>query len=131
LAADPLKRSQTPQRLVLGLALAAAAAGGAFAQNDKRFLLVLARRQGDPRIAAQKAEVAQLARAGEDRDLAVVVALADPELGRGRPFEVVLLGKDGGAKLRSDKVVTAGALAALIDAMPMGREELRSRGGRP
>ncbi len=107
------------------------AAGCALAQNDKRFLLVLVRRQGDPRIAAQKAEVADLARRGDDRDLAVVVALADPALGRGGPFEVVLLGKDGGAKLRSDKVVTAGALAALIDAMPMRREELRSRGGRP
>lgn len=42
-------------------------------------------------------------------------------------FTVILLGKDGGEKLRSSTPVTMEKLAALIDSMPMRQQELRQR----
>lgn len=47
-------------------------------------------------------------------------------------FGVVLIGKDGGVKLRSDKPVSAQTLFATIDGMPMRRQEMRERStGKP
>ncbi|MEM7620695.1 MAG: DUF4174 domain-containing protein [Pseudomonadota bacterium] len=40
-------------------------------------------------------------------------------------FVVILLGKDGGEKLRKARRVTADELFALIDAMPMRQQEMR------
>ncbi len=46
-------------------------------------------------------------------------------------FEVFLLGKDTGVKLRSTEPVTGDALFSLIDTMPMRQQEMRSdRAGR-
>ena len=42
-------------------------------------------------------------------------------------FQVILVGKDGGVKLRSDKPVPAAELFGLIDAMPMRQEEMRRK----
>ncbi len=42
-------------------------------------------------------------------------------------FEVVLVGKDTGVKLRSNEPVSANELFSLIDAMPMRRQEMRQR----
>lgn len=42
-------------------------------------------------------------------------------------FQVVLVGKDTGVKLRSNEPVSAGELFTLIDAMPMRRQEMRQR----
>jgi hypothetical protein len=44
-------------------------------------------------------------------------------------FTVILLGKDGGEKLRSDTPVTMETLIKLIDSMPMRQKEVRD--GRP
>lgn len=46
-----------------------------------------------------------------------------------RSFEVLLLGLDGGIKLRRHQVVTIDELYELINTMPMRRAELRRRGG--
>jgi len=40
-------------------------------------------------------------------------------------FSVVLVGKDGGVKLRAEEAVPAEKLFALIDAMPMRQREMR------
>lgn len=48
---------------------------------------------------------------------------------RDRSFEVLLLGLDGGIKLRRHQVVTIDELYDLINTMPMRRAELRRRGG--
>ncbi|MGB3778219.1 MAG: DUF4174 domain-containing protein [Tunicatimonas sp.] len=40
-------------------------------------------------------------------------------------FVFILIGKDGSEKMRSDAVVSRDELYALIDAMPMRREEMR------
>ena len=44
----------------------------------------------------------------------------------GEPFEVVLIGKDGGVKLRSRSASLA-PIFGLIDTMPMRRAEMRER----
>lgn len=45
----------------------------------------------------------------------------------GKSFEVVLVGKDGGVKLRRTEPVSAEALFAIIDSMPMRRREMREQ----
>jgi Domain of unknown function (DUF4174) len=44
-------------------------------------------------------------------------------------FRVVLIGKDGGVKLRQDEPILAADLFALIDSMPMRKEEMCRRPG--
>ncbi len=43
------------------------------------------------------------------------------------PFEVVLIGLDGGVKLRQNDLLTTEKLFALIDGMPMRRAEMRNK----
>lgn len=45
-----------------------------------------------------------------------------------RGFRVVLVGKDGGVKLRRDEPLAPRDLWSVIDAMPMRRREMRSSG---
>ncbi len=53
------------------------------------------------------------------------------EFGIGRDdFAVLLVGRDGGVKLRQREPVDALRLFALIDSMPMRRQEIRERRGR-
>lgn len=40
-------------------------------------------------------------------------------------FRLILIGKDGGVKLREDELVTTEDLFGLIDSMPMRRSEMR------
>jgi hypothetical protein len=42
------------------------------------------------------------------------------------PFQVLLIGKDGGVKLRSSEPVSMKDLFGLIDSMPMRRQEIES-----
>lgn len=42
-------------------------------------------------------------------------------------FTIILIGKDGGEKLRQHTPITAEKLNAMIDAMPMRREEMDAR----
>ena len=43
------------------------------------------------------------------------------------PFEIILIGLDGGVKLRQGSVIELNGLFARIDAMPMRANELRQR----
>ena len=56
-----------------------------------------------------------------ERDVVVVVVFRD------RPFQVELIGKDGGIKLTQAVPITPRALFELIDAMPMRRAEKQRR----
>ena len=42
-------------------------------------------------------------------------------------FEVILIGLDGGVKLRKSKIVSEQSLFSLIDGMPMRRAEIKAR----
>ncbi len=43
------------------------------------------------------------------------------------PFEIILIGLDGGVKLRETELLTAEKLFVVIDGMPMRRREIESR----
>jgi Domain of unknown function (DUF4174) len=42
-------------------------------------------------------------------------------------FTVLLIGKDGSVKLRSKEIVSAERIYALVDAMPMRKDEMRKK----
>ena len=112
----------------------------------KRPLVVFAPSAGDPGLAKQRAIVAGLRPAFQDRQIVVVYVVGEqvstdlgdgPGLGaaalRSRfgvgvgAFRAVLVGKDGGVKLSSGKPIAAGTLFSTIDAMPMRRDETRKQ----
>ena len=105
-----------------------------------RVLVVLAADPESPDLAEQKRQIEGLKDGAAERELVVVQSPADSaeakavrmQLGLGNePFQAVLVGKDGGAKLRAAKPITALELMAAIDAMPMRQAEMRRRGRSP
>ncbi len=118
-------------------------------RDRARPLLIFAPGPEDPQLVAQLHLLRDHPAAVQDRDL-VPVALpyrgAQASAARLSPeeaeevrrrfhvkpgeFAVVLIGKDGGAKLRSGKPVSIEALNGKIDAMPMRKDEMRSKGSR-
>lgn len=111
-------------------------ADGAWAQPDlaqyvdkNRVLLVFARGADDPSFSTQKKIFADAKAGTKERDLVLVRALGDDARDLRRRFKVadgtfaaLLIGKDGGEKVRSAKPIAARALFLTIDAMPMRRE---------
>jgi len=102
-----------------------------------RILLIFAS-PGDARLQRQRRIVADAATAMAERQLAAVIVSGDAVDGasdkaaalrrryavpEGR-FAVILIGKDGGEKLRAADPVPAETLFATIDAMPMRRNEM-------
>ena len=127
-----------PATLVGTAILAAAALGPATAEPDplaryrwsSRLVVAIAPAPGDPRLDEQRRILAEAGSGTADRDLAFVVAAGDgPEAAAIRrrfgvpatSFAAILVGKDGGAKLTSDRPLAAAALFREIDAMPMRR----------
>lgn len=96
---------------------------------EKRPVLVFAPSEDDPALERQIGLFEDAAPGLEERDIVVLTDTDDGTPGtlRGRlaakSFEVILVGKDGGVKLRSDSPVTPEALFATIDRMPMRRRE--------
>ena len=112
------------------------------AQRDQaRPLLIFAERANDPQMAIQIRILNEHAAEASDRQI-VPVALPfrapgptalqlsgdDAEAARRKfhvsvsDFVVILLGKDGGAKLRSSKPIPMSTLVETIDAMPMRKD---------
>ena len=124
-------------------ALAVAAALPARADDDllarfrrhSRVVVALAPTRGDPALAAQRHLFAALGAEGRERDLALVEATGDTpggaalrrRFGAEGGFVAILVGKDGGEKLRSPEPLGREALFPAIDAMPMRREEMMRR----
>lgn len=116
-------------------------------KGQARPLLIFASRPDDPQLEIQVRTVQEHAVEAHNRDI-VVIALpfqspspsalqlppSEAEATRRRfgvapaDFAVILLGKDGTAKLRSSKPFSIGKLEETIDAMPMRQQEMRSRG---
>ncbi|MEM9104813.1 MAG: DUF4174 domain-containing protein [Pseudomonadota bacterium] len=109
-----------------------------------RPLIVVAPDAEDPRLLEQRTQLSGLQDQLRDRDMAVVelvggqartiagpaveidVARLVERLGLSVDrFEVLLVGKDTGIKLRSSEPVIATDLFGLIDGMPMRRREMR------
>jgi hypothetical protein len=131
---------------VAAIVALAAVASGADAQTvpalqehrwKHRVVVVLATDSALPAYRTQLAELARHREALAERDVRVVAPPASDELaGRLRrqlgvadgDFRVVLVGKDGGAKLRRRAPLTVDELLRTIDGMPMGAAEARRRG---
>lgn len=101
-----------------------------------RVLVVLAVDAKSPALAEQRRHVHDLEGGATERDLVLVtpspgsgeLQLLAGRFGMGpEPFLVVLVGKDGGEKLRSLQPIPAQDLIATIDAMPMRQGEMRKR----
>ena len=101
-----------------------------------RVLVVLAADPACPAVAEQKRQVESMGGGVAERDLVVVQLHAGSVEARAlrtrlgldeEPFQAVLVGKDGGAKLRAAKPIGARELMATIDAMPMRQDEMRQR----
>ena len=99
---------------------------------ERRVLIVSASTAGDPALTEQRRVLANWKTKGDARDLTIVEVVGDTVRGASDPaaalrrkyrlpatFTTILIGKDGGEKLRSAKPFPAAALEATIDAMPM------------
>ena len=112
-----------------------------------RPVLIFAPHPDDPQLEIQTRTLEEHAAEAQERDLAVIalpyqtpsssrlqLSPADAEAARRRfhvaptDFAVLLLGKDGGAKLRSAKPLSMRTLDEIIDAMPMRQDEMRGKG---
>ncbi|WP_138470160.1 DUF4174 domain-containing protein [Poseidonocella sp. HB161398] len=98
-------------------------------RGDSRPILVFAPDAADPRYQAQIEALEAAAEELAERDM-VVLADTDPaagsELRRGIGAEdaaLLLVGKDGGVKLRAAAPVSAQEIIDLVDGMPMRRRE--------
>ena len=126
------------------IVIAAASVGQVFALDElakyrsQNRVIILFGGSGDQKLAKQ-VEVLKTQESGlAERDVVVMTVIGDevrPVHGdatgvdarklrqeadiNGNTFEAVLIGKDGGVKLRSLYVVTGGKLFELIDSMPM------------
>ena len=101
---------------------------------NHRILLLFFDGPDDPGLRAQQVELTPHAPGLAERDIVVIVS-ADPALRRrlsvpASGFMVLLLGKDGGVKLRSASPITFVELAAVVDAMPMRQDEMNRGNGK-
>ncbi len=115
-------------------------------KDQFRPLLIFAPRPDDPRLEIQVRTLEEHAAEAQDRDLAVIalpyqspspsrlqLTPAEEEAARRHygiapgDFAVILVGKDGGEKLRSGKPLSMTRLEQTIDAMPMRQEEMNGK----
>jgi hypothetical protein len=81
--------------------------------------------ESDPRLVLMESQLAANAAGLAERDMLVLHRQGASS------FAVVLVGKDGGEKRRSNDVVAVEELFAQIDAMPMRQSERRRAGEAP
>jgi hypothetical protein len=116
---------------------------------EQRVLLVFAADPASEGVGAQRLELAEHGSSAAGRDLVLLEVFTDSVLLDGERSEAsaaelrsrfglttedvafVLVGKDGGEKLRSQAPIPACRLFERIDAMPMRRRELASRAEGP
>lgn len=101
--------------------------------TDKRQLLLFTQKKNtglaEKQLAIWKEAQAEM----EERDLTITVITGNDLLYKKykvdsqTEFTVILLGKDGGEKLRTQNLLTTNKLFALIDAMPMRRQEMQKK----
>lgn len=98
---------------------------------EKRPIVVFSD-EDDPRLARQMARFEANRADLADRDNVIVLDTSEDSALRRRfrpaAFTVILVGKDGTEKARTDDVVDLDSFEALIDTMPMRRREMREDG---
>lgn len=130
---------------LVGLAMVAGPAAAFDIAAQKRILVIQAESPEDPAFRQQRDALLSEREGLRERDMLVYARFGDgtvaPVFGTGlsasrmkshskplfdRPgFTIVLLGKDGGVKKTSRTPLPAGDFFALIDTMPMRRQEMR------
>ncbi len=100
---------------------------------NKRQLLLFT--QNDTVMAEKQLEIWNANQVGmRERDLIFKVVTSNELLYKKykvdsqTDFTIILVGKDGSEKLRTHKLLTTKKLFAIIDAMPMRRDEMQNRG---
>jgi hypothetical protein len=115
-------------------------------RDRARPLLVFASNPDDPQLQIQLRRLRENAASVAERDIVVIalpyespsptsaaLTVEDAQEVRRRfhvapaDFTVILLGKDGGEKLRAHKPLSIARLNDTIDAMPMRQQEMHSR----
>ncbi|MEM9434854.1 MAG: DUF4174 domain-containing protein [Pseudomonadota bacterium] len=103
---------------------------------EKRPIVVFADADADPRYREQMELLTARLDALAERDV-IVLTDTDPEAEaairtqlRPRGFMLVLIGKDGGVKLRKPAPWDVRELSRVIDKMPMRQQELRDKRAR-
>lgn len=100
-----------------------------------RLVIVFATSPADPRFAEQMTLLSERTQELIDRDVVVIVDTDDDTLSdlrrklRPRDFMMVLIGKDGGVKLRKPFPYDVRELSRSIDKMPLRQQEIRDRRG--
>ena len=98
-----------------------------------RPLVVFAPSENDPRLQLQLQFIEDRRADLDERDVVVLIDTAEAEGSalrdelHPRDFQLVLIGKDGGVKLRKPFPWDVREISRVIDKMPMRREELRRR----
>jgi hypothetical protein len=119
-------------------------------RNTSRPLLIFAPSPADPQLEMQLRTLRNNAADVAERDVVVIAvpyqspsttqatltndaATAARRRFRVAPgdFTVILIGKDGGEKLRSHRPISLETLRSTIDAMPMRQDEMHQRASRP
>ena len=119
-------------------------------RDTARPLLIFAPQRDDPQMQRQMRILTENATAVAERDITVIalpytspsrsaatMTAAEASATRRRfriqptDFVVILVGKDGGEKLRSRDPIPFATLRETIDAMPMRQDEMRRRGQQP
>lgn len=88
-------------------------------QWKNRVLVIAAPHHTDTQYREQAASLISVYRGLLERDLIVLTRFG------GAAFTITLVGKDGGVKLKRDKVLSSAELFSVIDTMPMRRDEMR------
>lgn len=92
----------------------------ASADAPNRILYAYAPTATDPALLRQRSLLDAAKSGMSERDLVLI-----PVIGKRPHFEAVLVGKDGGEKLRSPEPLTPERLFETIDAMPLRLQERR------
>ena len=91
------------------------------AAPDQRILLIAAPSLNDDAYRTQAALLLPALAGLNERDFVVQIQFGT------KSFSVVLIGKDGGEKLRRATPLSPDELFAIVDAMPMRRAEMRGQ----
>jgi hypothetical protein len=91
------------------------------AAPDQRILAIAAPSPNDDTYRTQAALLLPALAGLNERDFTVQIRFD------AKTFSVVLIGKDGGEKLRRTTPLSPEELFAIVDAMPMRRAEIRER----
>ena len=113
---------------------------------ENRLLLMFAPTADEPILAVQRGQLSGHQQGLIDRDMVLIEIAADQVSVMGRTTldleagelrdrygvsegetAVLLVGKDGGVKIRQARALSAESLFATIDAMPMRQREMRAR----